>query len=199
MNFLAHARLSFGVPEILAGNLISDFVKGKKKFEFANGIQKGITLHRNIDAFTDQHHATKEAKKYFRDAYGLYAGAFIDIVYDHFLANDPKEFSDEAALSAFSHHSYEQLDEYKPVFPERFAIIFEHMRRQDWLYHYRFKEGIYNSFAGLVRRSAYLDDHREAFNIFERNYEALRLAYEEFFPQLKTEAKNILDELLNSP
>lgn len=62
MNFLAHAWLSFDVPEILAGNLISDFVKGKKKFEFASGIQKGIELHRNIDAFTDQHPATKDAK-----------------------------------------------------------------------------------------------------------------------------------------
>lgn len=182
MNFLAHAWLSFDVPEILAGNLISDFVKGKKKFEFAIGIQKGMELHRNIDAFTDQHPATKEAKKYFRDDYGLYAGAFIDIVYDHFLANDPKEFSDEAALARFSRHSYAQLDKYLPVFPQRFAMVFEHMRKQDWLYHYRFKEGIYNSFAGLVRRAAYMDDHRKAISIFETNYEALGLAYREFFP-----------------
>ena len=43
MNFLAHAWLSFDVPEILAGNLISDFVKGKKKFEFASGIQKELS------------------------------------------------------------------------------------------------------------------------------------------------------------
>ena len=31
VNYLAHAYLSFGDPEILTGNLISDFVKGKKK------------------------------------------------------------------------------------------------------------------------------------------------------------------------
>ena len=31
MNYLAHAYLSFGDPDILAGNMISDFVKGKKK------------------------------------------------------------------------------------------------------------------------------------------------------------------------
>jgi acyl carrier protein phosphodiesterase len=30
MNYLAHAYLSFGEPDILAGNMISDFVKGKK-------------------------------------------------------------------------------------------------------------------------------------------------------------------------
>ena len=37
MNYLAHAYLSFGYSELLVGNLISDFVKGKKtgkgKFE----------------------------------------------------------------------------------------------------------------------------------------------------------------------
>lgn len=30
MNYLAHAYLSFDEPEILVGNMISDFVKGKK-------------------------------------------------------------------------------------------------------------------------------------------------------------------------
>ncbi len=34
MNYLAHAYLSFGDPDILAGNMISDFVKGKKKFDY---------------------------------------------------------------------------------------------------------------------------------------------------------------------
>ncbi len=34
MNYLAHAYLSFNDPEILVGNMISDFVKGKKKFDY---------------------------------------------------------------------------------------------------------------------------------------------------------------------
>ena len=61
MNFLAHAYLSFGQPEILVGNMISDFVKGKKKFDYPGGIQAGMQLHRAIDTFTDAHPATKEA------------------------------------------------------------------------------------------------------------------------------------------
>jgi acyl carrier protein phosphodiesterase len=51
MNYLAHAYLSFKHEDILLGNLISDFVKGKKKFDYPLLIQKGITLHRNIDTF----------------------------------------------------------------------------------------------------------------------------------------------------
>ena len=74
--------------------MISDFVKGKKKFDFSPLIQKGIALHRAIDDFTDFHPATYNAKSYFRKEYRLYSGAFVDIVYDHFLANDKKEFED---------------------------------------------------------------------------------------------------------
>jgi acyl carrier protein phosphodiesterase len=78
--------------------MISDFVKGKKKFDYPVPIQKGIALHRTIDSFTDQHEATKEAKEIFRPAYRLYSGAFVDVVYDHFLATDMAEFSEESLL-----------------------------------------------------------------------------------------------------
>jgi acyl carrier protein phosphodiesterase len=74
MNFLAHAYLSFGNEPILVGNMISDFVKGKKKFDFPLDIQKGITLHRMIDTYTDSHPSTKAAMRLFRPAAGAYAG-----------------------------------------------------------------------------------------------------------------------------
>ena len=42
MNYLAHACLSFGKPDILLGNMINDFIKGKKQFDYPAAIQKGI-------------------------------------------------------------------------------------------------------------------------------------------------------------
>ena len=75
MNLLAHAYLSFNNPEILVGNMISDYVKGKKKFDYPIGIQNGIQLHRLIDQFTDAHPMTKRAKIIFSPHYGLYSGA----------------------------------------------------------------------------------------------------------------------------
>ena len=64
MNYLAHATLSFGNAEILTGNIIGDFVKGKEKLTYPVAIQKGITLHRLIDEFTDTHSITKQAKMF---------------------------------------------------------------------------------------------------------------------------------------
>jgi acyl carrier protein phosphodiesterase len=196
MNYLAHAYLSFNEPEMLAGNMISDFVKGKKKFDYAAGIQKGITLHRAIDVFTDNHEITRQAKLFFKPAYGLYAGAFMDVVYDHFLATDTQEFPGNA-LDMFAQKTYLQLQAFETVLPDRFRHLLYYMRTQNWLYNYRFKEGIKNSFAGLVRRAAYMHEHETAFHIFEENYTALNGYYETFFPALKNFASGTLNQLLH--
>lgn len=191
MNYLAHAYLSFNDPGVLVGNLISDFVKGKKKLEYPADIQKGIVLHRAIDSFTDQHEATRQAKEFFRPSYRLYAGAFVDVVYDHFLAIDEDEFT-EAGLLSFSQQVYDILDESKVLFPEKFAIMYPYMKQHNWLFNYRFRWGIEKSMGGVVRRSAYLTESETAFRVFEENYDALQLLYKVFWSDMKPFALAVL-------
>jgi acyl carrier protein phosphodiesterase len=204
VNYLAHAYLSFGIPDVVVGNLISDFVKGKKQLDYPDSIRKGITLHRAIDTFTDTHPVTRHAKAYFRPVYGLYSGALIDVVYDHFLANDPEAFAAEAenapagspgaTLAAFARQTYLQLATRESFFPERFARMFPYMRDQDWLYHYRYKEGIFNSFAGLARRAAYMPPPRQACELFEAHFADLEACYREFFPSLRDFAVRTMED-----
>ena len=184
MNYLAHAYLSFNDPEILVGNMISDFVKGKKKFDYPVRIQSGITLHRMIDAFTDEHPATKEAKEFFRAHYRLYSGAFIDVVYDHFLATDLTEFTHPSLLE-FSEQVYDVLEENKQWLPERFAGMIPYMRSQNWLYNYRTTWGTERSFGGLVRRSAYLTESDTASKLFNEHYQPLQACYRHFWQEAK--------------
>jgi len=184
MNYLAHAYLSFGDTEILAGNIFSDFVKGKKKFDFPERIQLGIELHRSIDQFTDDHEATARAKQFFKPVYGLYAAAFIDVAYDHFLARDKQIFpADE--LKQFASTTYKQLKEVGDYFPERFKALFHYMELQNWLYNYQYPEGIFRSFGGLVHRAKYMYDPQPACDLFLRHYKELNGCYAEFFPELK--------------
>ena len=214
VNYLAHAYLSFGIPDIVVGNLISDFVKGKKQLEYPDSIRKGIILHRAIDTFTDTHPVTRHAKSYFRAAYGLYSGALTDVAYDHFLANDPVAFPAEAIpappdhnadasgigraparpLAAFAQQTYRQLATRETLFPERFARMFPYMRDQDWLYHYRYKEGIFNSFAGLARRAAYMPAPQQACELFEKHFTDLEACYREFFPLLRDFAVRTMED-----
>jgi acyl carrier protein phosphodiesterase len=178
------------------GNMISDFVKGKKKFDFPPGIQNGIMLHRAIDTFTDTHEATKEAKEVFRPHYRLYSGAFVDVVYDHFLATDATEFS-ESSLLDFSGWVYSTLGQQVPLMPERFAFMFPYMKEHNWLFNYRTHWGTGKSFGGVVRRSAYLSESDTAFHLFEQHYQLLQDCYRHFWTSVKPFSRKQFDLFKN--
>ena len=199
MNYLAHAYLSFNDPSILAGNMINDYVKGNKKFDYPSAIQKGMVLHRAIDSFTDQHPATQKAKQFFKADYRLYAGAFVDVLYDHFLANDINEFENEIQLNTFCLSTYKSLQTNFELLPQKFQQVLPYMQSQNWLYNYRYREGIEKSFGGLVRRAAYLSESAIAYRIFNSSYDALQICYNEFFPELKLFTINQLNELNQDP
>jgi acyl carrier protein phosphodiesterase len=198
MNYLAHAQLSFNNTSVLTGNMISDFVKGRAQYNYPLSIQTGIQLHRQIDAFTDGHAVTREMKEYFKASYRLYAGAFCDVVYDHFLANDINEFENEMALQNFTQFVYTCLEKDELLLPEPFKKMLPYMQSQNWLYNYRNLWGMEKSFGGLVRRSKYLTDSTAAFEIFQTNYTTFQQLYTVFFPEIKSFAAHQLQELLNA-
>lgn len=175
--------------------MISDYVKGKKQFDYPADVQTGITLHRYIDTFTDEHPATKAARQFFQSAYRLYSGAFIDVVYDHFLANDPAAFTD-ASLAQFAEQTYASLDNFVTVFPDKFKALFPYMKQYNWLYHYREHSGIERSFEGVMRRSAYITESDTAYKLFEQHYFTLQQHYNDFFPAMREFAWNKLQVML---
>lgn len=184
MNYLAHAYLSFLDPSITVGNMIADYVKGKQWQEYDPGIQQGIQLHRAIDTFTDTHPVTLAAREYFQPSCGRYSAVFIDIVYDHFLATDHSIFTD-TSLPAFSKQVYAILASHHEILPPVFQQVFHYMRLHDWLYGYRFMDGIFKSFGGIVHRAKYLEVTADApFAVLEENYDALAVHYRTFFPEL---------------
>ena len=197
MNYLAHAYLSFNNTDLLAGNMISDYIKGKKQFDYPPAIQNGIKLHRAIDDFTDNHAATFEIKKFFKPAYRLYAGAFADVTYDYFLANDTNQFATPEELKKFTQNTYQSLQLQSEYFPQKFANMFPYMQEQDWLYNYRFNEGMQKSFGGLARRAKYIEETDTAYQIFLDNKIDIQHWYEIFIPDVKFFTVNKIEQLLN--
>jgi acyl carrier protein phosphodiesterase len=195
MNYLAHAYLSFNHPSILLGNMMADFVKGKQQFNYPSLVHKGIVLHRAIDAFTDNHAATKAAALLFKPQYRLYAPIFIDIVYDHFLATDTLHFPNNSLLP-FSEQVYQHLDTPVAPAPASFTYIYPFMKKHNWLYNYRTTAAIQKSFEGVVRRATYLSESAIAFDLFLQHYHQLQQYYLSFFPELKKAATTKFQQLL---
>ncbi len=185
MNYLGHAFLSYGDSGILTGNMIGDHVKGKIALEkFPPAIKKGIELHRKIDMRADQHPATSRAKLLFKEDYGLYAGAIMDTLYDHFLANDPKYFPGEHALMSFTETVYASLDGNREYFPEKFAAYYPNMKQYNWLYNYRHMKGMERSLGGLFRRAAHMPPPEKAYQTFVAHYYVLNQCYYELIEDL---------------
>jgi acyl carrier protein phosphodiesterase len=196
MNYLAHAFLSFGHPQVLTGNMISDFVKGKTQYDYPVIIQAGIKLHRAIDDFADQHPSSRIISNLFKPQYRLYGAAFTDIVYDYFLANDRSLFESSSALEIFTRQTYAALAENSPFFPQKFSSMYPFMCSQNWLYNYQYDWGIQRSFQGLGRRAAYLPETEIAFEIFLNNKNILQEQYGLFFPSVKKMAADTMRQLL---
>jgi acyl carrier protein phosphodiesterase len=185
MNYLGHALLSFDDPDILTGNMIGDHVKGKLALQqFPERIRMGIELHRSIDAFTDAHPAIARAKVWFRPDYGLYAGALMDSLFDHFLAGDARYFRTEQDLLQFSLYTYQQLESRKEFFPAVFAQYFPYMKEHNWLYGYRTLRGMEKALGGLHRRAQYMPPPEKAYQIFVTHYYSLAQCYFEFIDDM---------------
>lgn len=193
MNYLGHAYLSFGDAAVLTGNMIGDHVKGKAALEqYEDGVRKGVVLHRKIDEAADKHPATLRAKLLFREDFGLYSGAIMDTLYDHFLANDPRYFATPEDLKSFTLDVYNQLDENVAYFPSTFATYYPHMKEHNWLYNYRSIKGIEKSLHGLHRRAKYMPPIEKAYDIFVAGYYQLNQCYYEFIDDMIKFAKTEL-------
>lgn len=195
MNYLGHALLSMGDPDLLAGNMIGDYVKGTAALDdYSEGVQKGIILHRKIDSFADSDVAALRARVWFREKYGLYSGAIIDTIFDHYIATDPQFFKTEAELLSFSQDVYKKLEGYNDIFPEGFAKMFPYMKEQNWLYNYRTMTGVSRSLQGLQRRAKYMEPSEDAYQTFVIRYYELAQSYYDFMEKAYKYVKTELTE-----
>jgi acyl carrier protein phosphodiesterase len=122
MNFLAHLFLAGGDPELIVGNLLGDFVKGRLSGHFPAGIERGIVLHRRIDSFTGRNRHFQRSKRRLDVSFGHYRGVLVDLFYDHFLAVHWDEYSD-VPLQPFLSGTQQIVREYEEILPERLRRI----------------------------------------------------------------------------
>ena len=108
MNFLAHFHLAWPEPGLIAGGLEGDYHKGPLRGQLDPGIERGVRLHRSIDAYTDSHHIVEELRRQFPQSLRRYAGILIDISFDHYLTTYWSRYSN-VPLGEFNASIYQAL------------------------------------------------------------------------------------------
>jgi acyl carrier protein phosphodiesterase len=183
MNYLAHFYLSGNKEDLLVGNFIADSVKGKQIENYPENLQLGIKMHRSIDFFTDTHAITSRSKNLLRAEFNHYSGVILDVFYDHFLAKNWSEFSNES-LENYSEQIYTILEKQVAIFPERPRTMLPFMKKYNWLVSYSEMEGIRSVLGGMARRAKFESKMELATDALEKNYDLFEKDFREFFPEL---------------
>jgi acyl carrier protein phosphodiesterase len=193
MNFLAHIYLSGNDPQLMVGNFIGDFVKGKNALEkFDTRIIQGIELHRSIDAFTDKHPTVSRSKDRLREKYRHYSGVIVDVFYDHFLAHNWTRYHPRP-LSEFSLEVYKIIEDYHPILPLEVKNMLPYMKRGNWLLSYSLIEGIHKSLSGMASRTTFVSKMEEASRDLVTHYHDFEKEFSEFFPDLVAHCANKIE------
>lgn len=86
MNFLAHFHLAWPDEGLVAGGLEGDYYKGPLRGDLPVAIERGVRLHRAVDAYTDSHPQVAQLRRDLPGELRRYAGILIDLSFDHFLS-----------------------------------------------------------------------------------------------------------------
>ncbi len=192
MNFLAHLFLSGGHPEIMVGNFIGDFVRGRNIYEqFKPNIALGIELHREIDEFTDSHGVVMESKKRLRPKYRHYSPVIVDMFYDHFLAKNWQIYH-SSPLDQFASEAYATLNKFEDQLPQRVQGLLPHIIRGNWLYNYSRIERIHGALSGMSSRTPYESKMDEAVLDLQKFYTEFEDEFSRFFPELQQMSNQFL-------
>jgi acyl carrier protein phosphodiesterase len=181
LNFLAHTYLSGSNEEIIVGNFMGDYVKGRNYLLFPEEVKKGILIHRDIDSFTDMHLITRRSKQRVAARYHKYAGIIIDIFYDHFLASLWDEYSD-LSLQDFVSRTYDLLKRNYKVLPESIKRWFPTFLENNWMMTYRTVDGIELVLERMSANTSLPNHAGYAVDVLKEQYSVFEEDFREFFP-----------------
>lgn len=183
MNFLAHIYLSGDNDLIKIGNFMADGIHGKHFDAFPMDIQKGIILHRSIDTFTDAHPIFRQSTKRLHANYHHYSGIIVDVFYDHFLAKNWSNYSNER-LEDYSERFYQSLRDNFNDLTVKTQKMMPYLITYNWLLSYQTIEGIESVLTKMDTRMKYDSNMRFAISELKAFYSDFESEFTTFFEDL---------------
>ena len=183
MNFLGHLLLAGPNPEIRIGNFIADHIKGIPLTDFPPTVAQGIMMHRAIDYFTDTSPILREAKVLFRPYYRKYASVVLDVIMDHFIANEWTKYS-PIQLESFIYRFYLQLVRYWSVLPPYWRERLPEFISDNRMLRYRSIYGICESLDIMARTTSLPDASSSVKLLIEEHYDKINGIVSTFIPSI---------------
>ncbi len=181
MNFLAHTYLSGCNEEIIVGNFMGDYVKGKNYVHLPEQVRKGILIHRDIDTFTDAHPITRQSRLRLVERYHKYAGVIVDIFYDHFLASCWADYCG-VPLEDYVDRTYDLLKRNYKSLPQGIKVWFPTFLENNWMLAYKTVEGIELVLDRMSANTSLPDHTTFAIERMRDQYGEFKDDFREFFP-----------------
>jgi acyl carrier protein phosphodiesterase len=195
MNFLAHLLLSGNSENVIMGNYVADFVKGRLTEEktrlFHPDFVQGLKLHRFIDSYTDTHPVVKEVRHRIALTHGKSASVAVDLFFDHFLAKDFSFYSGES-LPGFCERMYQVIRRNGELVPDAMRPMADAMVKGHWLEGYALPDGIGKSINGLARRYSFMSSLAGAEKDLMVNFDFYQTRFQLFFPELTKATEDFL-------
>lgn len=154
---------------------MADGIRGQQYKNFPIEIQKGVLLHRAIDTFTDANITYRKSKHRLHEKYGHYSGVIMDIIYDHFLAKNWKNYSNED-LDDYANNFYDSLKKNYNFLTDKTKNMMPYMIARNWLKSYATISGL--------EMILFQMDHRTKNRV---NMQEVIVELQEFYPNFEEE------------
>ena len=163
---------------------MADGIRGNDYLKFPEEVKNGIILHRHIDTFTDAHPIYRKSKHRLHEKYGHYAGVIMDILYDHFLAKNWGNYSDEE-LEDYVANFYKSLEDNYDILTEKIQNLIPYMTERNWLASYATIAGIEMILFQMDYRTKHRANMQEAIVELQEFYSEFEEEFSLFFEELR--------------
>jgi acyl carrier protein phosphodiesterase len=167
MNFLGHLYFSNNELELMQANLFGDFVKGKDYTHLPPKIQQGVTLHRKIDNYIDNHPAVIDLTHLLFEPMPKVAGIAVDLFFDHLLAKNWNKFHHQE-IEEFINQFYNSINTSTFHYSEHFQFMLLKMQEDNWLLSYKNLEGLNLSCKGVSSRISFDNNLKNGVQVFQK-------------------------------
>ena len=188
MNYLGHLLVLPDEGLTTLGNLLGDFFKGRVDGIEPEALRVGVTLHRELDRFTDSHVVVKRSIARMGAQRRRVAGVLVDVFYDHFLAQG---LNVELLRGGLMSH-VEGL-------PEGLRDLPSKMVTSRWLGSYASVDGIGTVLERMEARRTRVTGLVGAETVLQEQYEELRGDVAEFYPEVILFAREAVERLRSAP